>query len=147
MITINLISPNSYFTEYLFPRFIGRKSLSPVYDYRTNLNKSFNSGNYPLGCPSLSPELRDQLMGKAPLRLVAKREEFGGFKPGTTWLETLECGHEQIHYLDWEWKDMSYLVQRPPSAKRRRCTDCKALLASKKPPQSVRLPQNKKEVA
>lgn len=84
----------------------------------------------------------DMLMGKAPLRLVVSRVEFGGFKPKTCWLETLECGHEQIHYLDWCWNEKSRLVQNPPSAKRRRCPECLAMV-QKKPVQSVKLPDAK----
>jgi hypothetical protein len=92
---------------------------------------------------SMPPELRESLLGKSPLRLVLSRR----ITQPNVWLETLECGHEVTAYLGFLWDEKSHLVNLPPTAKRRRCQECKALaLASpKKPVQSVR--SDKKERA
>lgn len=59
------------------------------------------------------------LMGRAPRRSVVSRCEFDS-QPTTTWIETLECGHEYISYLLW-----SALGPIVPSATHRSCSDCK----------------------
>jgi hypothetical protein len=92
---------------------------------------------------SMTPELRETLLGKSPLRRVLSRRE----TQPNIWRETLECGHDVTAYLGFLWDEKSHLVNLPPAAKRRRCQECKALaLASpKKPVQSVR--SDKKERA
>src|SRR5579883_2473460 len=94
--------------------------------------------------PSLSPELMDVLMGKSPLRTVAQRVKHVTTDPNgqnaTYWIETLECGHEQAAFRPFRWDD-GHLVNLEPTAKRRRCVECKAIAqGQKKPNQSVTLP-------
>lgn len=90
---------------------------------------------------SLHPRLMERLLGKSPLRLVLKRTlKFRG-----CYQETLECGHRVTTYQEFLWDDKAHLVLLEPTAKRRRCQECKAVAASspaelpspKKPSQSV----------
>jgi hypothetical protein len=83
----------------------------------------------------------ERLLGKSPLRLVLKRTlKFRG-----CYQETLECGHRVTTYQEFLWDDKAHLVLLEPTAKRRRCQECKAVAASspaelpspKKPSQSV----------
>lgn len=134
MIRVNLTNPLFFgpklsFTEYMVPRVIGRGPQSSRYTKTLKYNfKPVNGSIAPL-----SPELRDALMGKAPLRLVSARCEV---EQGV-WEETLECGHKQTAFTGFFWDDGAHLVNVPPSAKRRRCQPCKAIsLGLKKPVQS-----------
>lgn len=71
--------------------------------------------------PSLHPRLMERLLGKSPLRLIAKRVEL--FKG--CYEETLECGHQTTTYQEFLWDDKAHLVWLPPSARRRRCRACR----------------------
>lgn len=94
----------------------------------------------------LSPRQLDMLMGKAPLRLVVKREAVL-FAPNSHvpqyqliyWIETLECGHKQEAHP-------SSIPRLEPTAVRRRCPEC-LIAAVKKPNQSVVLPREKRRIA
>lgn len=72
----------------------------------------------------LSHELRESLLGKSPLRLVVSREP--RLVPPATqpsyWVETLECSHTYTAYQYVEAGDFFCSI---PSAKRRRCVECK----------------------
>lgn len=80
-----------------------------------------------IALPALTPRLRENLMGKAPLRLVAQRRETVQFLPSgwktKYFIETLECGHEQHSFLN-------SVSEITPSAMRRRCQECKAISMS-----------------
>lgn len=67
--------------------------------------------------PSLSPQLSDHLMGKSPLRLVAQRSRVNAGN-SLYWKEVLECGHAYVAYP-------SEISNAEPTAKRRRCVECK----------------------
>jgi hypothetical protein len=76
-------------------------------------------------------------MGKAPLRRIVSRTAVT-FSPHlsvpeykiTYWIEVLECGHEQIVYSN-------VLGPCEPTAVRRRCQECLAIVGKKKPNQSA----------
>lgn len=138
--------PKSYFTEYLLTPVIGRTRVHPCYRSRTNLTNYIKSVNSPVASAPLSPELRDRLMGKAPLRLIVKRLAVK-VQPDSTnpnyivtyWREVLECGHEQDAFSN-------DLRTSEPTAVRRRCPEC-LIAAVKKPNQSVVLPREKRRIA
>jgi hypothetical protein len=145
MIRINMLGPQlpiigssetlcSPFLHLLVPQ--SEKERTNPFGFEDRQLESSNSG--------LSQRQTDLLMGKAPLRRVVARVQFEGFKPGTTWLETLECGHEQVAYLDWFWDEKGHLVQNPPTAVRRRCPECLAMATKKKPNQSEVLPRKRR---
>lgn len=73
-------------------------------------------------------------MGKAPLRLVTARTKT---HPGV-WNETLECGHEVAAFANFLWDEKSHLINLEPSAKRRRCQECKEIAAALPPKKPVR---------
>lgn len=116
-------------------------SSSELVTTSTNLVKKNYSAVKPLAGP-LTHELRERLLGKAPLRLVVSREpQFiaSAIQP-KYWVETLECSHTQIAYPGFYWDEGGHLVNTTPTAKRRRCQPCKAIeLGNKKPSVSVRL--------
>jgi hypothetical protein len=93
----------------------------------------------PVKPPSLSPALMERLLGKSPLRLISARNliEKG------IWREMLECGHSVTTFQDFRWDEKSHLVLLDPSAKRRRCRECKAI-AKPKPVRSVTLEEERK---
>jgi hypothetical protein len=88
----------------------------------------------------------ERLLGKSPLRLVSERKliEKG------VWRERLECGHTVTTFQDFLWDDKSHLVLLEPTAKRRRCRECKAIAEAaltdspKKPVRSVTLDEAQK---
>ena len=89
--------------------------------------------------PSLSPDLRDFLLGKSPLRLIVAFEVAEWDKHLR--LETLECGHELFTREQWDW-DGGRLNWRGWPEKRRRCHECKQAfkdnaMPPKKPSQSI----------
>lgn len=105
-----------------------------------SLSNSLSPNVEPLRGP-MSPELRERLMGKAPLRLVVGREP--QFVPPATqpkyWTETLECCHVQTAFPGFYWDEGGHCIIVPPTAKRRRCQPCKAIeLGEKFLPQSVK---------
>ena len=60
----------------------------------------------------------ERLLGKSPLRLVAERTQVAK----GVWNEKLECGHEVSTYQET-------LIEFTPTAKRRRCQQCKPYVA------------------
>lgn len=157
MITINMLAPKGLFvgsipnlTEYLLCPVIGHGRGFPACSvFGTRKNRQHPTTKDKPGdiIPALSPELQERLMGKAPLRLVLQRVAL----PLHTWQERLECGHEVITYSNFEWDEKAHLVHLTPTAKRRRCQECKAIEASalppKKPSLSERDPQRGKKAA
>jgi len=79
------------------------------------------SGQIPSTLGGLTQRQTDLLMGKAPLRRIISRIPFDS-NPTTTWIETLDCGHERLAYL--EWKVLSLEI---PQATHRRCQDCRTV--------------------
>ena len=150
--------PKSCFTEYLLPAVIGRKEVAGedtpyqnptqcaeksalLPDSVNNLNNVGNRSQLSVKQTPLTPELTDKLLGKAPLRLITKRElvehvpydHVPEYKV-KYFLETLECSHIYTAYV---------IDPGAPLAKRRRCIPCKTML-SKKPSQSVGLDRKEK---
>ena len=90
----------------------------------TNSEQNNSLQSKPENSGKLSPAVWDRILGKAPLRLVVRREEI----ESGIWLEVLECGHERQTFacLDSYWDEGAHLIQPPqPVAKRRRCQECK----------------------
>jgi len=65
----------------------------------------------------------EHILGKSPLRLVARRS----LVSKGVWSETLECGHEITTFQEFLWDEKSHLIMLEPTAKRRRCSECKEL--------------------
>jgi hypothetical protein len=118
---------------------------------KTQLGPRRAASHFPLQSPplppSLHPALQERLLGKSPLRLVSDRAKLF---PGC-WRETLACGHSVDTFQTFLWDENAHMILLEPTAKRRRCPECKAIadfeasLASpKKPVQSVRLPDSKR---
>lgn len=61
-----------------------------------------------------------------PLRLIIARTPISESSTAftQTYLETLACGHQVINYSDFYWDEGGHPISSPPSAKRRRCTEC-----------------------
>lgn len=96
-------------------------------------------------CAPMTPELRERLMGKSPLRMIAERTSLHK----NVWKEKLECGHELVTFADFYWDEKSHLINLQPTAKRRRCQECKeiALALPPRKPVSPVSNQEKKESA
>jgi hypothetical protein len=75
--------------------------------------------------PSLHPRLMERILGKSPLRLILSRT----LVCRGCYQETLECGHELTTYQEFLWDEKAHLVLLEPTAKRRRCQECKAAAA------------------
>lgn len=73
----------------------------------------------------LPPELRERLLGKdtkSPLRLVVGRR----WQNLDSFHDLLECGHESsLQFTSFGYIEDQYLHRIPPTAKRRRCQQCK----------------------
>lgn len=71
------------------------------------------------------PELRERLLGKdtkSPLRLVVGRR----WQNLDSFHDLLECGHESsLQFTSFGYIEDQYLHRIPPTAKRRRCQQCK----------------------
>ena len=72
--------------------------------------------------PSLHPRLMERILGKSPLRLILSRT----LVCRGCYQETLECGHSLTTYQEFLWDEKAHLVLLEPTAKRRRCHECKA---------------------
>jgi hypothetical protein len=77
--------------------------------------------------PALNPALLERLLGKSPLRLVVERTLI----EKNLWKEKLECGHEVMAFLEFEWAQGTQLIEFAPTARRRRCRECKPAIAPK----------------
>lgn len=129
------------------PSIQGSEFVTPIpsVSNQTDAENSLSVELLPRG--PMSPQLRERLMGKAPLRLIVGREP--QFVPPATqpkyWVETLECSHVQTAFPGFYWDEGGHLINVQPTAKRRRCQPCKALELGKKfLPQSVK-PEKKKD--
>jgi hypothetical protein len=93
---------------------------------------------------SLHPSLVEALLGKSPLRLIVSRR----WHDLNSFTDLLECGHESWQFADFVWED-GHPITLQPTAKRRRCQECAALLlGQKKAVKSVRLyPDDRERVA
>ena len=83
----------------------------------------------------------------SPLRLISARTPVSeSFSTSTqTYLETLECGHQVFNYSEFHWDEKGHLINTPPKAKRRRCSECAEIqLALKFKPESVTSPRKKR---
>jgi hypothetical protein len=61
-------------------------------------------------------------MEKSPLRLIVKRT----WHTPDSFTDTLACGHEsQLQFLDFAWDEQGHVQRIQPTAKRRRCQQCK----------------------
>jgi hypothetical protein len=74
--------------------------------------------------PALSTPLRDRMLGKSPLRLIVSRR----WHDQDSFTDTLDCGHESsLQFTSFGYIEDQYLHRIPPTAKRRRCQQCKSL--------------------
>ena len=71
--------------------------------------------------PSLHPRLMERILGKSPLRLILSRT----LVCRGCYQETLECGHQLTTYQEFLWDEKAHLVLLEPTAKRRRCQQCR----------------------
>jgi hypothetical protein len=90
--------------------------------------------------PEQTLELRELILGKAPLRLITAR--IPSLDDPNLFLETLECGHQLYSFQNFEWNHgLNWL---PMKSLRRRCQKCKEVLAKKKPVASAELSAERK---
>jgi RNase P subunit RPR2 len=100
--------------------------------------------NKRVSVPRPSPRLWEHILGKSPLRLVVKRRWNGT----DSFVDCLECGHEsQIQFVEFAWDEHGHIQKVLPTAKRRRCQECRRLLASPRKPMQSELPSPKRRIA
>jgi hypothetical protein len=74
----------------------------------------------------LSPKQIEQVLGKAPLRLVVKRT----WHTPDSFTDTLDCGHTSpLQFTAFGYIEDQYIHRIQPTAKRRRCQTCKEAYA------------------
>jgi hypothetical protein len=103
---------------------------------------------------TLSPSLRDRLMGKSPLRLITERTPHSVRNSSSKYYtEKLECGHGYTAYQSFYWDEGGHLIRLEPTEKRRRCQECREIqqlakfLPPKKPAASVRPANTDKKIS
>lgn len=111
MIAVNLLQDraSAFICGLLpFPPFVNDfPSLSAKYDKRVTV---------------CGPPQGKESTGKSPLRLITKRT----WHSRDSYTDTLECGHESsIQFLDFAWDEQGHVQAVQPTAKRRRCQQCK----------------------
>jgi hypothetical protein len=76
--------------------------------------------------------------GKSPLRLIAKRT----WHSQDCFTDTLECGHESpLQFTSFGYVEDQYIHRIAPTAKRRRCQQCKPSVCDVSIMQQLRLPK------
>jgi hypothetical protein len=94
---------------------------------------------------SIHPRLMERILGKSPLRQILSRT----LVCRGCYQETLDCGHRVTTYQEFLWDEKAHLVLLEPTAKRRRCHECREAAelrefpSPKKPVQSERSPRKK----
>jgi hypothetical protein len=121
MITVNLLQPKVAFPLYLL-------SDLPQVSHSRSFAQPAPKIKFPgVQSSSPSPRLREFLLGKSPLRLVVKRT----WHSRDSFTDVLECGHEsQLQFTAFGYVEDQYLHRIQPTAKRRRCQECKDLAGS-----------------
>lgn len=116
MITVNLLQPKVAFPLYLL-------SDLPQVSHSRSFAQPAPKIKFPgVQSSSPSPRLREFLLGKSPLRLVVKRT----WHTQDSFTDVLECGHEsQLQFTAFGYVEDQYLYRIQPTAKRRRCQECK----------------------
>lgn len=125
-----------------------RYLLSDVESSSRSVNYTLSASQSPnLGLPSRhfsSPASHTALWPKSPLRRIIARaphvdlDEERGTARITSYLHTLECGHQIFVQPFMQWDEGSHLIETPPPNKRHRCVECKGLEDAKKKPESVK---------